>query len=91
MSVDVADDPSVVREMALAGCTGVFVGFESLNDQNIEDQGKKSPTTAEYARRGKIFHDYGIQVNGSFVLGFDHDKPDVFEKTIQWVEHNRLE
>ena len=27
VSIDVTDDPSVVRAMALAGCTGVFVGF----------------------------------------------------------------
>jgi radical SAM superfamily enzyme YgiQ (UPF0313 family) len=30
-------------------------------------------------------------VNGSFVLGFDHDRPDVFERTVQWIEANRLE
>jgi radical SAM superfamily enzyme YgiQ (UPF0313 family) len=30
-------------------------------------------------------------VNGSFVLGFDHDRPDVFERTVEWVEANRLE
>ena len=91
VSIDVADDPGVVREMALAGCTGVFVGFESLNERNIQDQGKKSPSPAEYARRVQIFHDNGIQVNGSFVLGFDHDGPEVFDKTIDWVEANRLE
>lgn len=91
VSIDVADDPQVVREMALSGCTGVFVGFESLDDHNIRDQAKKSPTTDDYARRVAIFHDHGIQVNGSFVLGFDHDGPEVFEKTVDWVEENRLE
>jgi radical SAM superfamily enzyme YgiQ (UPF0313 family) len=30
-------------------------------------------------------------VNGSFVLGFDHDQPDVFERTAEWIERNRLE
>jgi radical SAM superfamily enzyme YgiQ (UPF0313 family) len=38
-----------------------------------------------------ILHRYGIQVNGSFVLGFDHDGPEVFERTAEWVETNRLE
>ena len=38
-----------------------------------------------------ILHDNGIQVNGSFVLGFDHDGPDVFERTVAWIEANRLE
>ena len=30
VTIDVTDDPTLVREMALAGCTGVFVGFEAL-------------------------------------------------------------
>ena len=85
------DDPSLVREMALAGCTGVFVGFESLTDENLADARKKTPRTDDYARRVRILHDDGIQVNGSFVLGFDHDRPDVFASTAQWIEENRLE
>jgi radical SAM superfamily enzyme YgiQ (UPF0313 family) len=91
VSIDVADDPSLIREMALAGCTGVFVGFESLEGENLDDARKKSPRPADYARRVALFHDNGIQVNGSFVLGFDHDRADVFERTAAWVEDNRLE
>jgi radical SAM superfamily enzyme YgiQ (UPF0313 family) len=91
VSIDVADDPSLVREMALAGCTGVFVGFESLQNDNIVAAHKKSPRTEDYGRRVGLFHENGIQVNGSFVLGFDHDHPDVFEQTVAWIEVNRLE
>src|SRR6185369_6722422 len=91
VSIDVTDDPSLIRAMALAGCTGVFVGFESLADQNLADARKKTPKTADYARRVQILHDNGIQVNGSFVLGFDHDRKDVFARTADWVEENRLE
>ena len=91
VSIDVTDDPTLVREMALAGCTGVFVGFESLQNQNITDAKKKSPPTTEYARRVQLLHDHGIQVNGSFVLGFDHDEADVFARTVEWIEENRLE
>src|SRR5687768_6547231 len=91
VSIDVTDDPSLVREMALAGCTGVFVGFESLSPANIADSRKKSPSPADYARRVAVLHDHGIQVNGSFVLGFDHDRKDVFAETAEWIEANRLE
>jgi radical SAM superfamily enzyme YgiQ (UPF0313 family) len=91
VSIDVTDDPALVREMALAGCTGVFVGFESLHPDNIADARKKSPRPDDYARRVAILHDNGIQVNGSFVLGFDHDRPDVFARTAEWIEANRLE
>ena len=77
--------------MALAGCTGVFVGFESLTDENLADARKKTPKTADYSRRVLMLHDNGIQVNGSFVLGFDHDRKDVFTRTAGWIEENRLE
>jgi radical SAM superfamily enzyme YgiQ (UPF0313 family) len=91
VTIDVTDDPSLVREMALAGCTGVFIGFESLHNDNIADSRKKSPRTEDYAGRVEVLHGHGIQVNGSFVLGFDHDRLDVFERTVEWIEANRLE
>jgi radical SAM superfamily enzyme YgiQ (UPF0313 family) len=91
VTIDVTDDPPLIREMALSGCTGVFIGFESLQDQNIRDSRKRSPKTMEYAQRVAMLHSFGIQVNGSFVLGFDHDTPDVFDTTIGWIEENRLE
>ena len=91
VTIDVTDDPSLVRDMALAGCTGVFIGFESLSDENLLASHKKTSRTDEYARRVAILHDNGIQVNGSFVLGFDHDHRDAFEQTANWIEENRLE
>jgi radical SAM superfamily enzyme YgiQ (UPF0313 family) len=91
VTIDVTDDPALVRSMALSGCTGVFVGFESLADENLSDSRKKTPKTADYARRVRMLHENGIQVNGSFVLGFDHDRKDVFATAAQWVEENPLE
>jgi radical SAM superfamily enzyme YgiQ (UPF0313 family) len=91
VTIDVTDDPALVRQMALAGCTGVFIGFESLEDANLSQARKKTPRAAEYARRVAILHDHGIQVNGSFVLGFDHDGRDVFARTASWIEEQRLE
>ena len=91
VTIDVTDDPALIREMALAGCMGVFIGFESLSDENLSASHKKTPRTSDYARRVRMLHDHGIQVNGSFVLGFDHDRKDVFAQTAQWVEENRLE
>lgn len=91
VTIDVTDDPTLVRDMALAGCTGVFIGFESITNANLTDAGKRTPRVEDYARRVRILHDHGIQVNGSFVYGFDHDTPEVFERTVGWIEDNRLE
>src|SRR5688572_12778282 len=55
VSIDVTDEEDLVREMALAGCTGVFVGFESLSDANLIDARKKTPRTDDYARRPTVW------------------------------------
>jgi radical SAM superfamily enzyme YgiQ (UPF0313 family) len=91
VTIDVTNDPSLVREMARSGCTGVFVGFESLTGANLDDARKKTPRPEDYARRIELLHRHGIQVNGSFILGFDHDGPDVFERLVRWIEEVHLE
>jgi len=91
VTLDVTDDTELVRAMALSGCTGVFVGFESLSGENLSEAGKRSAAPADFARRVRLLHDQGIQVNGSFVLGFDHDGPEVFEQLVTWIEAARLE
>lgn len=92
ISLDVTDDPALVREMALAGCTGVFIGFESLAEANLVRMNKRhTPRPIEYAERIRRLHEAGIQVNGSFVLGFDEDRRDVFARTAAWIEEQRLE
>jgi radical SAM superfamily enzyme YgiQ (UPF0313 family) len=91
ITIDVTDDPALVREMALAGCTGVFIGFESLTGENLIDARKRTPLPDDYARRVQILHDNGIQVNGSFVLGFDHDRSDCFARLMAWIEECAME
>jgi len=91
VTVDVADDPTLVEQMARAGCTGVFVGLETLNGENLKGARKRSPRPERYLELVAVFHDFGIQVNGSFVFGFDHDRSDVFGRTVDWIEQARLE
>ncbi|QQR72976.1 MAG: radical SAM protein [Holophagales bacterium] len=91
ISLDVTEDASLVRAMALAGCTGVFVGFETINAASLAGTGKRSPLPDDYAARVRRLHDHGIQVNASFVFGFDDDRPDVFARTVEWIETHRLE
>ena len=64
--------------MALAVCTGEFIGFESLSDDNLTPAHERTPKTSDYARRVRRLRDCGIQVNRSFVPGIDHVWKDTF-------------
>lgn len=91
VTLDVTDEPELVREMALAGCNGVFIGFESLTDSNLAHARKRTPKAEDYARRIAILREHGIQVNGSFVVGFDGDTKETFPQLADWIEENRME
>jgi radical SAM superfamily enzyme YgiQ (UPF0313 family) len=90
VTVDVADDPSLVQAMSEAGCAGVFLGLESLNQASLAEAGKRNARSDRYAGQIAVFHDRHIQVNASFVFGFDHDDRGTFERTVAWIERQRL-
>jgi radical SAM superfamily enzyme YgiQ (UPF0313 family) len=90
VTLDVTDDPSLLRDMARSGCTGVFIGFETLNDENLANARKRTPRVEDFGRRVRLLHEHGIQVNGSFVVGFDGDRRDTFTSLAQWIETQRM-
>jgi len=91
VSIDLARHPDLVAEMAASGCQGVFVGLETLDDATLTQQHKRTLPPSRYREAIALLHAHNIQVNGSFVFGFDHDGPDVFDRTLDFIVDQRLE
>lgn len=89
--IDLARDRELLRSAGEAGCIGMFVGFESLNEKSLEAMGKVTNRAASYLEDSRAFRDNGIGILGSFVLGYDGDKPDIFGKILSFCEQARLE
>jgi len=89
-SLDVIRDPGYLEEAYEAGCRSLFVGFESISAENMRGNNKKVNVMTDYAGACRRFHDAGIMINGSFVFGFDHDGPDVFERTAEFAIENKI-
>ena len=84
----VLEQPRVLEKAVACGLRSLFVGFETVNGDNLHDQRKYQNIGRDYAAAVRRLHDLGVMVNGSFVFGMDHDGPDVFERTVEWaVEH----
>jgi radical SAM superfamily enzyme YgiQ (UPF0313 family) len=91
--VSIADDESLLRLMAQSGCVTVFVGFESLAAGNlnaIQPKKWKLRFLENYGAACAKIQAHGIQVVGAFILGFDLDGPDVFERTADFVLKNHI-
>jgi radical SAM superfamily enzyme YgiQ (UPF0313 family) len=89
--IDFALDGELLRAAGEAGCFGMFVGFESLNQETLAAIGKKTNEAASYLEQAKAFRDSGIGILGSFVLGCDGDTPAIFEPILRFCEEARLE
>ena len=89
--IDFAQDPALMRAAGAAGCFGMFVGFESLNQKTLVSIGKQTNVASCYLEHAKVFRDNGIGILGSFVLGCDGDTPAIFEPILRFCEEARLE
>jgi radical SAM superfamily enzyme YgiQ (UPF0313 family) len=78
-TINFADDDELLALAAKAGCSGVFIGFESPVPDGLLEIGKKFNLI-----NGRDFRDsvqriqrYKIIVTGSFIIGLDIDEPGI--------------
>ncbi|HEU5184053.1 MAG TPA: radical SAM protein [Gemmatimonadaceae bacterium] len=83
--------PGLVERASMAGLRSLFVGFETLNADNLREQGKLQNLYRDYGAAIRRLHDHGIMVNGSFVFGMDGDDESVFERTVEWAISQGIE
>ena len=83
--------PGLLEKAAAAGLRSLFVGFETVNADNLAEQRKWQNIDRDYGAAIRRLHDLGIMVNGSFVFGMDSDDPSVFERTVGWAVEQGIE
>ena len=76
---------NLIEKAAEAGLRSIFVGFETLNPENLKQSNKLQNLNRNYHQVIERLHDLGIMINGSFVFGLDGDRPDVFKRTVDWA------
>ena len=78
-------DEELLKLAYEAGCMQWLIGFESVTQESLDGIGKKTNKVEMYKSVIKKIHDYGMTIKGEFIFGFDNDKPDVFEKTLEML------
>ena len=91
VSANVVDDIELLDLMEESGCKSLFIGFETINQLNLQENSKHQNTVEKYENLAKTLHDRGIMINASLVFGFDQDTEKTFDETLSWIVKNRIE
>ncbi|MBE0447622.1 MAG: B12-binding domain-containing radical SAM protein [Actinobacteria bacterium] len=87
VSIDRLEDDEMLDMLCKAGCLTVFVGFESISQESLDTVNKsRVNNVTRYKKVVEKAHSVGIEVLGSFVLGFDADDNQIFEETANFIQ-----
>ena len=93
-SINAADNEPLIEMAARAGCIFVFMGFESISKDSLQDMKKGINIKIgiqNYKRVVDIFHKYGIAVYGAFIIGNDYESPAYFKKLSRFLVHSGID
>jgi len=85
-SMNIADDTELVELMTEAGFTAVFIGIETPEEDALRETRKVQNLKRNMKDQVHWLLEKGLDVYGGFILGFDNDGPDSFNKMINFVQ-----
>ncbi len=87
-SVNLAQDEQLMKLMASAGFDAVFLGLETPAEECLAECGKHQNCSIDLLEAVKTIQRNGMEVMGGFIIGFDNDPPNIFERQIKFIQNS---
>lgn len=85
-SIDLASRPELLDAMVKANFCRVFIGIESPSVESLKETKKFQNLRRDPLDSIRSIQQHGLWVMGGFIVGFDSDPPDIFDRQIEFVE-----
>ncbi len=85
-SVDMAGDHETLELMVTAGFKKVFVGLETPSLESLRECRKLQNLRGDLADAVRTLQAAGLEVMGGFIVGFDSDREDIFERQFEFIQ-----
>jgi radical SAM superfamily enzyme YgiQ (UPF0313 family) len=85
-SIQAGSDDEFLALAAHSGCKQLFLGLESISQSSMAEVNKGFNQVEEYSRIIARIQSHGIAVQAGVVFGFDHDGPEIFSDTVDFLE-----
>jgi radical SAM superfamily enzyme YgiQ (UPF0313 family) len=86
VSINLADDEELMRLMVEAGFDTVFIGIETPDEDSLAECSKNQNKNRDLVENVKRIQRAGLQVQAGFIVGFDSDKPSIFQRQIDFIQ-----
>ena len=90
VSINLADDEELMGLMSEAGFDTVFIGIETPDEEGLAECSKKQNENRDLVEDVKRLQRAGFQVQGGFIVGFDSDKPSIFQRQIDFIQQSGI-
>jgi radical SAM superfamily enzyme YgiQ (UPF0313 family) len=88
-SVNLADDEELLADMQRAGFERVFLGIETPVEESLQEA-QKSQNRGNLLASVEKIQSYGMEVMAGFIVGFDNDPDDIFERQIRFIRDSAI-
>jgi hypothetical protein len=89
-SLNLADDEELLALMCDAGFHSVFIGIESPSLESLRETQKYQNIHGDMLSKVHLIQSYGLEVMAGFIVGFDNDGEDIFERQIEFITRARI-
>ena len=87
-SADLAEDAELCDLMVRAGFKKVFVGFETPSLESLKECRKLQNCHGDLVETVKTLQRAGLEVMGGFIVGFDNDPTDIFQRQFEFIQRS---
>jgi radical SAM superfamily enzyme YgiQ (UPF0313 family) len=89
-SVNLAEDDALLQHMEEAGFRRVFLGIETPVEESLKEAQKGQNTRRDLLESIHKIQSYGMEVMAGFIVGFDNDPEDIFERQMQFIRESGI-
>jgi len=89
-SINLADDDELLELMGKAGFHSVFIGIESPSLESLRETQKYQNIQGDMLAKVHKIQGYGLEVMAGFIVGFDNDTEDIFERQIEFISAAKI-
>lgn len=86
LDITIARNDEMLELLADANFVGLLIGIESPNRDSLAEVRKRQNLRGDLLENCRHIQSYGVPIDGSIVVGFDHDSPAIFDEQFAFLQ-----